>query len=75
MEHRHEVLYFGPESVEELKKTLKTHHRVAAELKPLEISRPKYLKTPKNEVFMVQYDAQQIYYLQFSNRALRPVLS
>ena len=68
MGYRHEILYYGPESVEKLKQTLRTNHKVSAELKPLEVTHPQYRMTPKNEVFMAQYDAQQIYYLQFSNR-------
>ncbi len=68
MGYRHEVLYYGPESENGLKKLLKENHKISADLKPLEISFPQYCQTPGNEVFMAQYDAQQIYYFQFSNR-------
>lgn len=68
MGYRHEVLYYGPESEAGLKKLLKANHKVSNDLKPLEMSFPQYCQTYDNEVFMAQYDAQQIYYFQFSNR-------
>ena len=64
----HEVLYYGPASVEEVKALLKETHTVPAELKPLQKHYPAYQLTPKSEVFLSQYDAKQIYYLQYSNK-------
>ncbi len=65
---QHEVLYYGPSSEAEVVKLISEQHTVAPELKPLEMAYPAYLATPESKVYMVQYDAKQIYYLQYSNR-------
>ena len=68
LSHDHEVMYYGPATKKELLQVLKANHKVAAELKPLEISYPSYQQTDDSKVFLAQYDAKQIYYLQISNR-------
>ena len=65
---QHEVMYYGPASEAELSKMISENHTIASELKPLEMSYPEYLSTPASKVYMVQYDAKQIYYFQYSNR-------
>ena len=64
----HRILYYGPLSQSELKKSLEQSHKVAEERKELtlEVAIPQL--TPKSEVVLAQYNAKQIYYYQFSNR-------
>ena len=65
---QHEVVYYGPDSESEVIALLKDNHVIAEDLKPLEKTYSTYLPTPESKVYMVQYDAKQIYYLQYSNR-------
>ena len=65
---QHEVIYYGPAGEAEVKTLLADNHKVGAELKPLETSYPALVATPQSKVYMVQYDAKQIYYIQYSNR-------
>ena len=65
---QHEVVYYGPDSESEVSALLKENHVIAEDLKPLEKTYSTYLPTPESKVYMVQYDAKQIYYLQYSNR-------
>ncbi len=65
---QHEVIYYGPSSEQEVVKLISEGHKVASELKPLERKYAEYVPTPESKVFLVQYDAKQIYYLQYSNR-------
>ena len=65
---QHEVVYYGPDSESEVSALLKENHVIAEDLKPLEKKYSTYLPTPESKVYMVQYDAKQIYYLQYSNR-------
>ena len=67
----HEVLYYGPDSESEVKAMLKGSHKVAAELKPLEKTYTALVPTPSSKVYLAQYDAKQLYYLQYSNREER----
>lgn len=69
--HRHEVLYYGPASEEEVSAIIRNHHKVAEDLKPLEKKYPVLRKSDANKVYLAQYDAKQIYYLQYSNRGER----
>lgn len=68
MGKEHKVLYYGPQSEQELKATLTAQHKVPASLQPLKKKRTMMQQTPENKVVMAEYDAKQIYYLQFSNR-------
>lgn len=65
---QHEVLYYGPQKETEIKSALAEHHKVAADLQPLEKKFSALLPTDANKVVLAQYDAKQLYYLQFSNR-------
>lgn len=67
MTKEHEVLYYGPLSREELKTALAAHHK-ASDLQPLEKQFSTMRPTDANEVVLAQYDAKQLYYLQYSNR-------
>ena len=68
MNKQHEVLYYGPMSEEQVKASIAERHKAAEVLTPLEKSYPKRLLTDKSSVVVAQYDANQLYYLQFSNR-------
>ena len=65
---QHSVVYYGPATKDELLASLNEHHNVAEELQPLEIKRLANVPTPENKVFIAEYDANQIYYIQYSNR-------
>ena len=67
MDCAHEVSYYGPASEGQVQTLLLENHRIAEDLKPLEKVMPKLVDTPASEVYLAQYDAQQIYYLQYSN--------
>ena len=68
MGKQHEVLYYGPKSEEEVKQLIAENHKAADELAPLEKNYPKKQLTDQSSVILAQYDANQFYYLQFSNR-------
>ncbi len=65
---QHTVVYYGPATKDELLAALNEHHNVPEELQPLEIKRLANVPTPENKVFIAEYDANQIYYIQYSNR-------
>ena len=65
---QHTVVYYGPATQQELLASLNEHHNVPEELQPLEIKRLANVPTPDNKVFIAEYDANQIYYIQYSNR-------
>lgn len=64
---RHRVMYYGPMEVEELIQTLNAEHYTADELTEIARTEINYLPTPENRVLLAQYDAKQIYYLQYTN--------
>ena len=64
----HEILYYGPMSENELKSALADAHYVAEGAQMLPEQYPIHQQTPSNRVVMAQYDAAQIYYLQYSDR-------
>lgn len=68
MDKQHEVLYYGPMSEQQLKTALADHHKVGGDLQPLEKKFNVMQPTDKNEVVLAQYDAKQLYYVQYSNR-------
>ncbi len=65
---QHTVVYYGPATKDELLASLNEHHNVPEELQPLEIKRLANVPTLENKVFIAEYDANQIYYIQYSNR-------
>ena len=67
MEYSHEVSYYGPATEAEVKTLICENHRIAEELKPLTLRYPEAVPTPSSKVYLAQYDAKQIYYLQYSN--------
>ncbi len=68
MDKQHEVLYYGPQSKKEFQASLDSHHKTAAELQPLEKKFTKCLEVDKQNVILAQYDAKQLYMMQYSDR-------
>lgn len=64
----HEILYYGPMKTGDLEGVLKGSHHVAEGAEILLERYEKVLQTPESKVFLAQYDAKQLYYLQYSNR-------
>ena len=66
---QHEVLYYGPADSGTLLAMLAEHHNVPATLSPVEREYLSYRQQgERSKVYVVDYDANQIYYLQYSNR-------
>lgn len=63
----HEILYYGPMTREQLEETLSASHTVNPDGEVMPEVHPEYAATSANEVLMAQYDAKQIYYLQYSS--------
>lgn len=64
----HKILYYGPESCEDLLETLEENHRIADNPEPLRKTYPAMLATPESKVFIAPYKARQFNYTQYSNR-------
>ena len=64
----HEISYTGPESVKDVQDLIRQNHKIAADLKPLERTYVRLMPVESNKVYMAQYDAKQIRYLQYSNK-------
>lgn len=64
----HEILYYGPMKTGDLETVLKGSHYVAEGAEILPERYEKVLQTLESKVFLAQYDAKQLYYLQYSNR-------
>ena len=67
MEHR--IVYYGPLSETDAVATINQYHNVPDQLVPA--PEPKlfpYQETPQNKVYLAEYDANQIYFIQYSNR-------
>ncbi len=65
---QHRILYYGPQSKEEVKAALEQHHVVTADAAPVQYKAAVPVKVEKPAVILAQYDAKQLYYFQFSNR-------
>lgn len=69
MDKQHEILYYGPQSSSELLATLSERHRISENPEPLRKEPLKYKVPGKtSKVYLAEYDANQLYYLQYSNR-------
>ncbi len=64
----HKILYYGPMAEPELKDVLAKSHTISENPEVLPENAPHELQTPSSSVIMAQYDAKQIYYMQYSNR-------
>ena len=69
MNYKHRIVYYGPASEKEVAALLNEHHNIPAQLldTPAPVEVP-FALTPTNKVFLAQYDAAQIRYMQISNR-------
>ncbi len=65
---QHSVLYYGPSKIEEAKAMVSEHHKINEGLEPLVKMIPERRKVTESQVFIAPYDANQFYYLQYSNR-------
>ncbi|MBR1927003.1 MAG: insulinase family protein [Bacteroidales bacterium] len=65
---KHEVLYYGPAEEVAARKMIISHHKMADNPAPLVKERPLHQKVSGNQVFLVPYDANQFYYVQYSDR-------
>ena len=65
---KHEVLYYGPSDEAAAKKMLADHHKIAEDPQSLVKERPTRRQVAESEVFIAPYDANQFYYLQYSDR-------
>lgn len=64
---KHEVVYYGPASEKALKEALSEVHVIEGKtLEDTNIQWPVYQTTADNSVVMAQYDAKQLYYIQYS---------
>ena len=59
-----EVMYYGPASESEVKASIPFEGSYVQ----LPERYPEMLQTPKSQVILAQYDAKQLYYMQYSNR-------
>ena len=67
MTKQHTILYYGPMGRKELLAQLAEHHPVAGQLEPLSSEHFAFRPTPEDRVYLSNYDANQIYYLQYAN--------
>ena len=65
---KHEVLYYGPSEEVAARKMVMDHHKIADNPEPLVKERPIHHQVSGNEVLLVPYDANQFYYVQYSDR-------
>jgi len=63
---KHEVVYYGPDSEKALKAALADVHVKGKALEETKLQWPVYQTTADNSVVMAQYDAKQLYYIQYS---------
>ncbi len=66
-DYEHTVIYYGPLKAKEVVERLNNLRNIADDLKPLEPIHNDIMATPSNQVILAQYDAKQIYYLQYTN--------
>ena len=64
----HDILYYGPSDESAARKTLEEHHKISERPEPLAKTFPAVRRVESSEVFIAPYDANQFYYLQYSDR-------
>ena len=65
---KHDLLYYGPSDESAAKDLVKKHHKVAEAPEPLVREIPSHRLVSGSEVFIAPYDANQFYYMQYSDR-------
>ncbi|MDR2912402.1 MAG: insulinase family protein [Alistipes sp.] len=69
MSQQHRIVYYGAAEQPALLADIEAHHNVPAVLTtPVPAVKHPYLQTPTDGVVLAEYDAAQIYYIQYSNR-------
>lgn len=68
---QHDILYYGPADEQAAKKMIAGHHRISESPEPLVRTYPTARQVASSEVFLAPYDANQFYYLQYSDRGER----
>ncbi len=69
---QHRILYYGTASHNALLADIEAHHNVAETLvAPAQNAKYPFVETPSNSVVLAEYDAAQIYYVQYSSRGER----
>ncbi len=66
--YSHKFLYYGPKNEEEVKSLAIGHHKAAEDLKPLTKTYAANLVTASPATYIVNYDARQFNYVQYSDR-------
>ena len=64
---KHDILYYGPSDEGAARKIIAGCHKVSDNPEALEKEIPQDRRVEKSEVFIAPYDANQFYYLQYSN--------
>ena len=64
--YQHCVMYYGPQSCKSITSLLNKHHAVAETLIPVEYKSTPNLVVTEPKVVFAQYDAKQIYYMQYA---------
>ena len=64
--YQHRVLYYGPQSSKKVVEMLGKYHTLAPELIPVEFKSTPTLPVTEQKVIFAQYDAKQIYYMQYT---------
>ena len=65
---KHRIMYYGPQSLNELVASLYAAHRTAENMKELRSEPAKPQAVKQSSVTFAQYDAKQVYYMQYSSR-------
>lgn len=65
---QHKVLYYGPQDADIVRKNLTEHHKISEHPEPLVKEFQQHRRVGESEVFLAPYDANQFYFIQYSNR-------
>jgi hypothetical protein len=65
--YTHTLLYYGPDTQAQVANKLNEMHHVSSTLSEVKPQRFPLRTTVENEVLLAQYEAKQIYYLQYTN--------
>lgn len=72
MTKQHTIIYYGPMTSKEVVKVINEKHNTPNELSPI-TNKLHFapVNTPESKVFLAEYDAQQFYYVQYSNKGTK----
>lgn len=65
---QHKIIYYGPSDLAKVEGMLKKNHKIGENPAPLAKKYPQPIAVDESKVYIVPYDANQFYYLQYSNR-------